>query len=479
MAAANALNIAQAGLVHFDGINAFTAVTVTQYATLVGGSSNTITSLSLGTLGQFLRSNGAGADPSYESISNSDLPGSGEFTLTAGTNIDVSTSPVPLGGSATVSVTGPPSATSLTQYGVLYGNLTSAILATAAGTTNTVLLGNTGSAPTFGAVPNAALAFSSITLNNGNNITFTGSPVSLGGAATANLTGTTNHAVQVGNASGSLTSLPVGATGTLLNGHTGADPSFDTQTVGNYTFTKSTAGDGTLLTVSHTNNSNGLSDAGVMIQTGGASGGDTYFRAAQGTAQSYCWGIDHTDTVNKSIVWKSGANATTAPSSGDTTIASMTKDGVQTLPLQPGGSWTLGTPTANVTGDGTAVDVLFDNEAWQQGSNYNSGTGKFTCPIGGVYAISGLVTLNNLTGDFTSGELKILSSAGTYTKLLFNPGLCRDVSGNYAVVFAGCNKYNAGDTIYINISVSGGTKTVGIKELFFGGYTILNIMKVA
>lgn len=77
----------------------------------------------------------------------------------------------------------------------------------AVGATNTVLLGVTGADPAFGTVPNAALTNSSITLSNGNNITVTGSPVSLGGAATIAVTGTINHAVQLGNASGSLSSI--------------------------------------------------------------------------------------------------------------------------------------------------------------------------------------------------------------------------------------------------------------------------------
>jgi len=41
-----------------------------------------------------------------------------------------------------------------------------------------------------------------------------------------NVSGTTNHAVQVGNGTGSLTSLSVGATGSVLLGATGADPAF-------------------------------------------------------------------------------------------------------------------------------------------------------------------------------------------------------------------------------------------------------------
>lgn len=303
---ANALDISQAGLVKFDGVSNFTGVTVTQFNTLVGASSNGITNISPGTSGQVLTSNGAASNPSYQTISNSGLPGSGQITLTSGTNINVTGSPVALGGAATINVagpitptsytsngilfgngagalqvtaqgaantvllgnggvpsfgavpnaalanssvtlsngtnitvtgsplslggtatiavSGPPSATTLTQNGVVFGNGASAVGATSAGTTNTVLLGNTGSAPTFGAVPNAALSNSSITLANGANITVTGSPVSLGGTATVAVSGTTNHAIQLGNASGSLTSASLLTNGQLLIGSTGNNP---------------------------------------------------------------------------------------------------------------------------------------------------------------------------------------------------------------------------------------------------------------
>jgi len=60
-------------------------------------------------------------------------------------------------------------------------------------------------------------------VSGGNNITITGNPAV---NPTVNVSGTTNHAVQVGNALGALTSIPVGLTGQVLTGVTGADPVF-------------------------------------------------------------------------------------------------------------------------------------------------------------------------------------------------------------------------------------------------------------
>ena len=133
----------------------------------------------------------------------------------------------------------------LTQYGVLVGNAATDIQALAVGATNQVLLGNTGANPSWGTVGNTALTNSSVTLSNGANITITGSPLSLGGTATIALSGTTDHTVQVGNATGSVTSLSVGTNGQVLLGSSAANPVFATITSSD-TSISFTAGAGTL-----------------------------------------------------------------------------------------------------------------------------------------------------------------------------------------------------------------------------------------
>lgn len=124
--------------------------------------------------------------------------------------------------------------TTTTDHSILVGNSSGTISSVGPGTTNTVMLGNTGSDPSFGTVPAGALPGSGqITLSNGNNITVTGSPVSLGSAATIAVSGTTNHAVQVGNSSGSLTSVSPSATSgvPVISQGSSADPVFGTAVV--------------------------------------------------------------------------------------------------------------------------------------------------------------------------------------------------------------------------------------------------------
>jgi hypothetical protein len=76
----NALNITAPGIVVFNGVATFTADTVTQFNTIVGGASNTLVSVSPGTTGQVLTSNGAAANPTYQTITFTQMPWTDEAT---------------------------------------------------------------------------------------------------------------------------------------------------------------------------------------------------------------------------------------------------------------------------------------------------------------------------------------------------------------------------------------------------------------
>lgn len=92
-------------------------------------------------------------------------------------------------------------------------------LATLPGNPVLTITGSSGG----GAIPPDGLG--NINLTAGAGITCTGAGNAITIAATGAL-GTTNHAVQVGNAMGGISSIPLGTTGTILAGVTGADPAF-------------------------------------------------------------------------------------------------------------------------------------------------------------------------------------------------------------------------------------------------------------
>jgi hypothetical protein len=197
-----------------------TSLGTTNHAVQVGNSTGGIASVAVGTTGQVL-TGATGADPAFSNL---------------GTN------------------------SGLTVHGVLLGQNNSAITATTAGTTGQVLIGSTGADPAFAALGvNSNLTANSLLLGqgnsaftalgaatngqipigstgadpvlaaptNGSNVTWTTGA----GSLTANLSGTTDHSVQLGNSGGSLTSLSVGTNGQILVGGTAADPSWVTPTV--------------------------------------------------------------------------------------------------------------------------------------------------------------------------------------------------------------------------------------------------------
>jgi hypothetical protein len=410
---ANSLDITAAGLVKFDGTSNFTGVTVTNHATLVGAASNGITSV-VGTTNTVLLGN-TGADPSFGTVPAGALPGSGAVTLSNGANITVTGSPLALGGTATIAVTGPPSPTTYTSNGILYGNGTGAILVTAQGAANTVLLGN-GGIPSFGAVPNAALSGSgAITISSGTNINITGSPVSLGGTATVNVAGPitpttyTIHGVLVGNSTSAINATAAGSTGQVLQGNTGADPTYSTATY------PSTSTINQILYSSSNNVIAGLSTAnnGVLITS--AAGVPSYL--ANGTT-----GQVLTATTGSPPTWTStGAGTVTSVSGtpnritstgGATPVIDIAANYVGQTSLTTLGTVTTGTwngTTITVPNGGTGVTSLTAN-----GVVIGQGTGNVT--VTAVGTAGQVLTSNGAGNDPTFQAItapSIISSAST------------------------------------------------------------------
>jgi hypothetical protein len=147
---------------------------------------------------------------------NNALFSTGSSTLTAGTL------PVPAGGTGV---------TSATANGLVYGNGTSALQVTAAGTTGQVLLGNTGSAPSWGSVPAGSITGTVPIANGGTGQT------TAAAAFNALSPITTTGDLIVGNGSNSATRLGIGSTGQVLT-VSGGTTVWSTPTSGGGTITR-------------------------------------------------------------------------------------------------------------------------------------------------------------------------------------------------------------------------------------------------
>jgi len=131
---------------------------------------------------------------------------------------------------------------------------------------------------------------------------------------------------------------------------------------------------------------------------------------------------------------------------------------------QPCFSAYLHTSVTNVTGDGTAYQIIFDTVLFDQASSYNSSTGVFTAPVAGIYAfnVAGLAT--GVLGTHNTLQFQIIPSSpavnlqGSYINpytVAANGGYC-GVNTPFIVQLA------ASATVHFIFQVSGGTKVVGL-----------------
>jgi hypothetical protein len=141
------------------------------------------------------------------SAANYALYSTSSSALTAGTL------PVAAGGT---------NVTSFTANGIVYGNGTSALGVTAAGATGEVLVGNTGSAPTWGSLSGSAVTTFQTSLNGLTPSTATSGAVTLAGTlgATSGGTGLTSYTtgdIIYSSATNTLAKLPAGTNGQILS----------------------------------------------------------------------------------------------------------------------------------------------------------------------------------------------------------------------------------------------------------------------
>lgn len=118
--------------------------------------------------------------------------------------------------------------------------------------------------------------------------------------------------------------------------------------------------------------------------------------------------------------------------------------------------------TANVTGDGTAYDVVFGTKIFDQTSELNSSTGIFTASVTGKYRFSGTITIEGLISGHGTFTVKVVTSNRTH--IVWESGsFALGTGGNILGVAYTClADVDAGDTVKIQIAVSSGTKVVDV-----------------
>lgn len=117
--------------------------------------------------------------------------------------------------------------------------------------------------------------------------------------------------------------------------------------------------------------------------------------------------------------------------------------------------------TANATGDGTFFNVICDGVRYDLSSNYNGATGVFTAPTTGTYHFDSYIACHNITTQ-NLGSIFMVTTTATFETNLQSPVNDKQADNILHYQFSVDTLMNAGDTAYLQISLSGAAKTVGI-----------------
>jgi len=427
--------------------------------------------------------------------------GTGLTTFAAANNAIYSTSASALAAGTLPIAAGGTAATTFTTNGVIYGNSTSALGVTAAGTTGQVLIATTGAAPSWGAIPSTA-AVTSITFGTTG---LTPSTASTGAVSVAGTLSAANGGTGVANASGSTitlggsltysgaftqtwtrtanTSLTLPTSGTVISTGTNMAANPVTGTPSSTNFLR---GDGTWSTavtsVAQSFTGGLISVSGSPVTTSGTlaltvagtSGGIPYFSSAS------TWASSAALTAN-GVVYGGGAGAapvataagttgqvlaaTTSAAPSWTNISSLAITSVsgttnQITASTTSGAVTLSLPTSITTGQYIANQSISGSAtqgAFAYGTLNGSDTGIFASYQTSIAGYAYMALQNTSSNAAATTDIALYNdtaSLGKYIDIGINSSAFTG-TGNFSLANAGYIYTNGGDLALGTYSANG------------------------
>lgn len=173
-----------------------------------------------------------------------------------------------------------------------------------------------------------------------------------------------------------------------------------------------------------------------------------------------------TDSATIDFTPNDGADTITAivkPASID-----LTSHVTGVLPVANGGNGTanrviahLAADQTDVTGDGTAVDIIGGAEDVDAGATHDATTGVMTMAAAGDYYFWCALRVDQIGAAHTSLSLELVTTGGTHTLLFLNPAAIA-VGGVFIQFAAIALPMALSDTAKFRLTVSNSTKTVDI-----------------
>ena len=301
--------------------------------------------------------------------------------------------------------------------------------------------------------------------------------VSEGGTGNTSLT---IHSVLLGNSTSAITQLANGTTGQILTAVTGLDPAWAAPAASSISITGNTGGALTGAAFTFSGGTTGLSFGGsgttetltfagitvgggaVAINSGTSAFGlstdasaTTVSIATGGAAKAVTIG---STTTTSSLALKTGTLDFSLASATGTIISALDTGEIR-YALQPAFLATLTNAVLNVTGDGTTYKVIYDNEIYDQNSDFTLATSIFTAPITGRYHFCVGVSLDQVGVLHTDGTISA-SSANRDYKLSRNNIGAAATSTLFTITGSFYADMDAADTVEARVQVSGSTKTI-------------------
>lgn len=382
----------------------------TNHSVLLGNSTGSINSLSVGSTGQLLQG-ASGTDPSW--TGSPSVSGS----ITAGTSITASSGNITL---TSGNIALPTTTSSIGKINWADGN-------------SIHTFSGTGDSQFFGRLA-------------GN---FTNSSVGLLGIGTQALTAKTsgNYDIALGyqsmiaaTSSSQNCSYGAASLGALLTGTNNVALGFSAGQ--NYTSSESNnilIGSQVLGTVGESN----------TTRIGSSSQSSCFISGIQGVSAG---SLASVVSVNSSgqlgqTTITAGSGVTVTPSASAINISTGVRAGFQAY---------LSSTASGVTGDGTDYTIIFDTEIRDTSSLYNNTNGQFTVPTTGFYNLFAQITISGISSLMTTGVADINGINISYV-YYFNPFLLQSTTNGFATVNLSTIAYlNASQIITVGIQISGG-----------------------
>lgn len=214
------------------------------------------------------------------------------------------------------------------------------------------------------------------------------------------------------------------------------------------------------------------SGANVLLTTQAASGINVYpatstILSVPGTTAAVGYGFTGDPNTGLTSIVADTLQTVTAGA----VSSSHTAAGEILQPLQPSFLVTNTAAQANVTGDGTIYDITFNNEIFDQGSDFASST--FTAPVTGRYFLTAQVFVESLTASVNYCGLYLKTSNRDYRNLIAHQVAYGEASYNVVAIA----DMDVGDIANVKVSCAGITKVLDIagdaRFVFFAG-TLIN-----